>query len=107
MAARMDAEIVVIPPAPAAAQHKRMQDKDRLNMKRPISFEDQKWFDEHHDRKKSTVGTSLVNHGVVCYYENRGIENSRFFGDYVLVLEDNTLIDCTTSDLEQETSWGL
>ncbi len=106
MAARMDAEIAAIPLAPEDALHKHMPDKDRRNMmKRPISYEDKEWFEEHIDCRKSAEDASLVNHGVVCYYENPKNENSRFYGDCILVFEDNTLIDCTSSDLKQETSF--
>lgn len=81
--------------------NKRMHDKDRPNMKRPISFEDKEWFEKHHDRKKSAIGTALVDYGVVCYYVNHGIENSRFYGDFVLVFKDNTLADYSAANIEQ------
>lgn len=70
-------------------------------MKRPISYEDQEWFDKHQDRRNSAIGTPLINHGVIYYYDNHGINNSRFHGNYILVFENNMLADWSAPNIEQ------
>lgn len=70
-------------------------------MRRLINLEDEKWFLQHSDWKRQVIDESLKKYGVMYYYEiPKDIMDQHFFGDYILVIEDNKVEDWSAADIK-------